>query len=500
MAANSCRCLFVAIVLLLAAGATCRAEDDFNRAESLKAPGTLCIADTPMRSAICDAPAFAEAIKAVEAAAKQAFVRARPRTAPLIKRDQVWFRDIIESITEDGSLDDIDAKIKMNAILRRRAAALEDIASGFGRRGIAGRWTNVFGVVDVVPTGRGLLRVILSTNVQYRSDDEQRQSCRATVLVRPAPDGWFSGTVNTPSTDTKRAPRPTTLKLRLQGETLRVLAGDEIKDQAADIGFNCSHANQLTASYFPADASGAASAGRETAPPFVAPTFDCSHPATASEEEICADPELAANDVRLNQLWHKLLPRLDSETRRLLTEDQRGWLTARAERYPSMLHPAWAKQSYFVHWTALGRDNLADLQRERISMLERFDETRRGLEGEWQGYNARLSVWRDKDGELRVEGDKWFEADYKGGCDYEFKGSANGNAFIPADTGKNPDTIERDHGSLIVNRADDDWVRRRERPDGTLDREAGEGKCKRGQLISSTARLFPVRPAPDPGK
>jgi hypothetical protein len=130
------------------------------------------------------------------------------------------------------------------------------------------------------------------------------------------------------------------------------------------------------------------------------------------------------------------------------------------------------------------------LQRERIAMLEGFDEKRKGFEGEWRGYNAELAVTRDKDGTLTADGNKWFENDYKGGCDYEFSGKADGDVFHPKDKGKNPDTLERDHASLIVNRADDAMAKRRENSDD-------EGKCKRNRTISSTARLFPVKPSPD---
>ena len=185
--------------------------------------------------------------------------------------------------------------------------------------------------------------------------------------------------------------------------------------------FDCRGANQSTANYFAIGTMPAAN-GLSAPAPFVAPTFDCVHPATESDEEICADPDLAANNVRINKAWKRLLPRLDAATRRLLTEDQRAWAKSQPERYFSMLHPAWAKQTNFVHWTALARANLAQLQRERIVMLENYDENRLGYEGEWWGYNAILSVTRDKDSKLSADGNKWFEGDYKGGCDYQLQG------------------------------------------------------------------------------
>ena len=63
-------------------------------------------------------------------------------------------------------------------------------------------------------------------------------------------------------------------------------------------------------------------------------------PATASEEEICGDPDLADNDQRLNRAWKALLPRLDEATRRAFSADQRDWVHAQGEEYPEFLHPA----------------------------------------------------------------------------------------------------------------------------------------------------------------
>ncbi len=100
-------------------------------------------------------------------------------------------------------------------------------------------------------------------------------------------------------------------------------------------------------------------------------------PATAAEKEICADPELATNDVRLNHAWEALLPRLDAATRKWLTADQREWVKVQTQHYPNGLHPPPAKLSYFVHWTGAARDSLAELQRNRIALLEGFS-TRSG--------------------------------------------------------------------------------------------------------------------------
>jgi uncharacterized protein YecT (DUF1311 family) len=222
------------------------------------------------------------------------------------------------------------------------------------------------------------------------------------------------------------------------------------------------------------------------------PSFDCNRPGTASEEEICADPDLADNDRRLNRAWKTLLPRLDAATRRALSEDQRNWVRAQTRQYPQFLHPAWEKQSSIMHFTADAREKLDRLQRERIALLDGFDDRRSGLAGLWLGYNAILKVTPTPDGGLKADGWKWEQGDWKAGCDFEIKGRIVNGVFRSAGGGKNPDTLERDHASLIVNRQDDVFARKRDGSDDT-----DPAKCRRNITISSTARLFPARPSSD---
>jgi uncharacterized protein YecT (DUF1311 family) len=222
------------------------------------------------------------------------------------------------------------------------------------------------------------------------------------------------------------------------------------------------------------------------------PSFDCTKPATASEEEICSDPDLADNDQRLNRAWKALQPRLDEATRRALAEDQRDWVHAQGEEYPEFLHPGWNKTTYFMHFTSDGRDRLNKMQRERIALLEGFDETRTGIAGVWLSSTAILKVTRADDGGLKAEGWKWEQGDWKAGCDYDMSGKLVKGTFRSDDERKNPDTLERDHAMLIVNRMDDAFAKKRHGADGE-----DEPKCKRGFQNSSTARLFPARPSAD---
>jgi hypothetical protein len=72
------------------------------------------------------------------------------------------------------------------------------------------------------------------------------------------------------------------------------------------------------------------------------------------------------------------------------------------------------------------------------------------------------------------------------------QGKVAGRVFRSENKGKNPDTLERDHATLIVNRQDDVFASKR-----NGETAVDEMKCKRRPDISSTARLFPARPSRD---
>jgi hypothetical protein len=138
---------------------------------------------------------------------------------------------------------------------------------------------------------------------------------------------------------------------------------------------------------------------------------------------------------------------------------------------------------------------LLGLQRERIALLEGFDDKRVGFEGLWLAHNAILEITREKNGKLKAVGSRWFQGDWKAGCDYDISGRVTANGFRVDGASLNPDTLEREHATLIVNRADDEWAKTRSKRQNTARED--EQKCKRRLDVSSTARLFPVRRSPD---
>ncbi|MFN5278128.1 lysozyme inhibitor LprI family protein, partial [Bradyrhizobium sp.] len=350
-----------------------------------------------------------------------------------------------------------------------------------------------FGSITLTPADSGAYRLAADLRGDYGGD--RRRTCQLTADLKPAGGGWLAGPVvteadtssNKAKTDAAAAPaKPPSLKLRRQGETLRIVG--TIDDEGWD-GFNdCSSMWQVTGSYFAAGKDAASDKADTT---FVTPTFDCTKPETATDEEICADPDLAGNDQRLNRAWKALQPRLDEATRRALIDDQRNWVKSQTEQYPEFLHPAWNKQSSQVHFTVDARDHVDGLQRERLALLEGFDDKRSGLAGVWLAYNAVIKVTADGNGAVTAKGWKWDQGDWKAGCDYEMTGKITGGAFRSDERRKNPDTLERDHAMLIVNRQDDVFAKKR------TDQDSDEAKCRRRLDNSSTARLFPARPSRD---
>ncbi|WP_156436037.1 lysozyme inhibitor LprI family protein [Bradyrhizobium pachyrhizi] len=491
----------VAAIAVLASGPSVALDDDLRASSSGPTAIRLCgdSGDSTIKTADCRKAGTDRLVTQIDRAFDVALGRMPANVKPLLKRDQAWFNEMIIDAAEvlaDSDADEL--KESFAQALRRRAAALEGMASG--RPGFAGNWVNAFGNITLTPADGGAYRLAADLRGDYGGD--RRRSCKLTADLKPSGSGWLAGTVviNTDTAADKpkadaaaAAARPPSVKLRRQGETLRIVGS--IDDEEWHGFADCSSMWQVTGSYFAAGKE-AASDRADTA--FVVPTFDCTRPETATDEEICADPDLADNDRRLNRAWKALQPHLDEATRRALIDDQRNWVKSQAQQYPEFLHPAWNKQSSQVHFTVDARDHVDELQRERLALLEGFDDKRSGLAGIWLAHNAIIKITTESNGTLKATGWKWNQGDWKAGCDYEMTGKIVGGTFRSDEQRKNPDTLERDHAMLIVNRQDDLFAKKRySNKDGTENKDADEAKCKRRLDNSSTARLFPARPSPD---
>lgn len=490
--------------------ASAYAVDEYVRAFS-NGPTELGLCDVDgmlVASGACKRTDYEALTANIERALQATLAKAPANIRPLLKRDQAWFNEIMLTAAESmPASDDATAREAFAETLRQRVPTLEAITTGFGRPGFAGKWVNTFGSVTVTPADGGAWRLTFDANAVYGTGDDRRRTCKVSALVKSSAGAWLTGAMlpdkNRPAKTeadktadagkNSESTKPTSVKIRRQGETLRIVLGDQ--DWRDEEHPDCEYMWQLTASYFASGRQVAATDKADTA--FVMPTFDCARPDTASDEEICADPDMAANDQKLNRAWKALLPRLDDTTRRALMDDQRKWVKAQANQYPQYLHPAWNKTTSEMHFTADARDKLERLQRERIALIDGFDDKRSGLTGTWLAYNAVIVVTANKDGSITTKGWKWDQGDWKAGCDYEMSGKIVHGVFRSDGKRKNPDTLERDHATLIVNRLDDRFAKNRWKQDGSEDENADEAKCRRNLSNSSTARLFPARPSPD---
>src|SRR5262249_13878844 len=152
---------------------------------------------------------------------------ADPLTAMLLRRDQGWFGETlgnVDSVNSDAA--DGGEITRLRDALKARLAALERMA--VRAESPAGTWTNAFSNAEVETSADGGLRVTVTSRVVYPESDEVA-GCSARAEVRRDGEGWFTGAaINTDGAEPPPDNNPFKLRLRLQGNTLRlVLTHDE---------------------------------------------------------------------------------------------------------------------------------------------------------------------------------------------------------------------------------------------------------------------------------
>src|SRR5262245_14135328 len=231
------------------------ALDEFVRASSLQPTELgLCGQDDVLTSSgECKKTDFDAFNRRTEKSLQAALAKAPATMRPLLKRDQTWFNEMMLNAVESKFEDD-EAKEAFISRLRQRAVTLDGVAHGFGRPGVAGRWANALGNVTVTPAGGGY-RLAIDLSAAYGSDSDRRRECKATAEVKSGQGAWLTGTIlpdeakPAKANDSKSEPaKPVTIKMRRQGESLRVVVGEiEWNDGERP---SCQYMWQITGSFF----------------------------------------------------------------------------------------------------------------------------------------------------------------------------------------------------------------------------------------------------------
>jgi uncharacterized protein len=438
---------------------------------------------------VCADPELVRLDRAVDAALARGLAVADPLTAMLLKRDQRWFSELLggQNIGPFDGPDDSTRKQMLEA-LQGRSAALERVNTGVVDNP-AGQWANVFNTAKVKQLSDGALRVEVMLNAGSADSDDAR-TCGATADVKRDADGWFAGPAiridaHDAAADKDSAATPDIsqfrLRLRLQANTLRIVVMPSEQDTF------CQTPEQITGSYFAiGPSSNARPSPAALAARTVAPSFACASAKNTDEEEICADPELAARDADIARAYREALRRLDARSVAFLRDDQRAYVKENADAVDQQLYPGWDKQASDVPHTGNARNELYLRLSERLAMLANLDPARQGTAGLWVGHNAMLAIVpaADKTGTLHAAGKKWQTGDYKAHCDFEADGRMRAGVFRTEDSFP---ALAREGATLTIDAGDPDQTRDRE---GNRKREQPD-YCTR--MDSAKARLFPVK-------
>lgn len=447
----------------------------------------------PMYETVCGAQELRDLGGEIDTELARLLRGADPLSAMLLKRDQIWFREILAAENTSafhGQQDTVYARLL--AVLKVRRHALARLRTGSVTTP-AGSWSNAFAAATVGKAAGDALTITLQARLSYANENRGEVACAATATAALGKDGWYSATIGDKKDDKGNFD---VIRFRLQGNTLRVVhetnhevavcTGSEL---SSDDSSRQAGADVLTGTFFAAGP--AASANGSAGAPMIAPSFPCATAENADEQEICADPDLALADVEIARLYRQTIRRLDRKLTAQLRADQRAWASENAVDYLVNLQPGSDKAQSSVHHTSAARSQLSLRQNERILLLANLDETRKGLTGLWLGHNGSLTLGPAKgnsDGTMHGAGAKWDVEDYKTHCDFASDGRIENGAFKAVDEFP---TLTRDGGTLVVAAEDPDKESDFFDKDGNLKREQPD-YCWR--LRSPKMRLFPVKP------
>jgi uncharacterized protein len=462
------RALLLAVAVLGLALPGARAESTFVCGDPHKG----------MSDAVCADRELIGLGKAVDARFNTLVAQADALTRLLLRRDQGWFAEILGGADTPSFAGREDPeRLRLKAVLARRLATLDAIKPRVIAATPAGIWANALATITVSEAAEaGTLRVTLKAKLAHEGRGETL-TCDLAGTLTAGGSGWFAGALMNQDGAQART------RLRLQGNSLRVVQQYDDGEPRA-----CAPLAIVTGSYFassPAATGTAAAAVART----IAPSFKCAAAQNSDEEEICADPELAARDAEIARLYAETLRGLAPRLAAQLRADQRGWAKDNPTAFDNALHSPAAKQDDMLHDTDAARAELLRRLDERRAMLVNLDLKRVGMLGLWEAYNAVLTIGpaRDKtDGTVTADGFKWQVGERKEFCLPHSAGHMEGDTFKPAEEFP---TLTRDGGTLVLSQ---------EAPDHD-DMPAGGPAPYCTNMRSAKARLFPVKAAAGEG-
>jgi hypothetical protein len=120
---------------------------------------------------------------------------ADPLTALLLKRDQVYFADVLgaDNIPRFQSHND-KSYSRVLAALKARSRALTGLRVGSVTT-LEGDWSNVFANMTIAKGKTGALTIAIKSRLSYPNVTRGEVDCAAMVTATPGDDGWYSAAI-----------------------------------------------------------------------------------------------------------------------------------------------------------------------------------------------------------------------------------------------------------------------------------------------------------------
>ena len=149
----------------------------------------------PMYETVCGAQELRDLGGEIDTELARLLRGADPLSAMLLKRDQIWFREILAAENTSafhGQQDTVYARLL--AVLKVRRHALARLRTGSVTTP-AGSWSNAFAAATVGKAAGDALTITLQARLSYANENRGEVACAATATAALGKDGWYSATI-----------------------------------------------------------------------------------------------------------------------------------------------------------------------------------------------------------------------------------------------------------------------------------------------------------------